>query len=138
MTKAEYAVYLRSPHWQRMREAALRRAAYRCQVCNGGKDLHVHHRTYERCPGEERAADLTVLCADCHARYHDKVRTPGGTPGRKTGRKLSKNQRRRKRDREARALTQGSLAESMAAMKERNASRALDAELDAAVGRDSA
>lgn len=66
---AEYVAYLRSEHWLNMRKAALLRAEYRCQVCNGTKNLEVHHRTYERL-GEERPADLTVLCHRCHRVHH--------------------------------------------------------------------
>jgi hypothetical protein len=62
-------VYLRSEHWRETRAAALERAEHRCQVCNSAKQLDVHHRTYERL-GEERPADLTVLCRTCHDRHH--------------------------------------------------------------------
>jgi len=66
-----YPEYLKTPHWQRLRKEALRRAAYRCQVCNRDRMLHVHHRTYER-RGCELARDLIVLCDQCHALYHGK------------------------------------------------------------------
>lgn len=69
MTKDEYVVYLQSDHWQTTRKAALARALHRCQVCNRDKNLDVHHRTYERV-GREDAADLTVLCRDCHSLFH--------------------------------------------------------------------
>ena len=137
MTKAEYADYLRTPHWQSMRTGALNRAGHRCQVCNASKNLHVHHRTYERCPGNERAGDLTVLCADCHALYHDKPRvaTPAANPKRVNGskpnppQKLSKSQRKkqrqRQRERDAKALNPGALADSLAQMKARNKGKPL-------------
>ncbi len=64
-----YAEYLRTPEWQQRRRAALSRAYHRCQVCNAGAELHVHHRTYER-RGHEWNADLIVLCAECHRRHH--------------------------------------------------------------------
>jgi hypothetical protein len=66
-------VYLRSGHWQNVRTLALERAEHRCQVCNAAKHLDVHHRTYERL-GEERDADLTVLCRKCHDLFHDSGR----------------------------------------------------------------
>lgn len=62
-------VYLRSDHWREVRKAALERADHRCQVCNGSKQLDVHHRTYER-KGCEEPGDLTVLCRRCHATFH--------------------------------------------------------------------
>jgi len=66
-----YRDYLQTPEWQERRKAALKRAGYRCQVCNRGRTLHVHHRTYER-RGAELASDLIDLCDECHALYHGK------------------------------------------------------------------
>lgn len=66
-----YLEYLQTPEWQERRKAALKRAGYSCQVCNRRRELHVHHRTYER-RGEELARDLITLCDDCHALYHGK------------------------------------------------------------------
>lgn len=66
-----YPDYLQTPEWQERRKIILKRAGYRCQVCNRDRSLHVHHRTYER-RGVELPSDLTALCDDCHALYHDK------------------------------------------------------------------
>ena len=66
-----YREYLETPEWQARRKAALKQAGYRCQVCNRSRELHVHHRTYER-RGAELPGDLTVLCDECHALYHGK------------------------------------------------------------------
>lgn len=69
-----YAQYLRTPHWQATRAAALKRARYRCQLCgvNQWVTLDVHHSTYER-RGHELPADLIVLCRTCHETHHDKL-----------------------------------------------------------------
>lgn len=64
-----YVEYLESIHWQLIRKEALRRAGYRCQVCNGGSKLNVHHRTYAH-RGEEREGDVIVLCESCHSIFH--------------------------------------------------------------------
>ena len=68
--------YLRTNHWQHRRLMALRRAGWRCQVCNEeaskGKPLDVHHRTYER-RGAEKAEDVIVLCRRCHELFHTTV-----------------------------------------------------------------
>jgi hypothetical protein len=65
-----YSEYLKSEHWQEVRKSALKRARYRCQVCNKADSiLNVHHRTYEH-RGEEYAADVVVLCEDCHTVFH--------------------------------------------------------------------
>lgn len=70
-------VYLRSDHWAEQRKMALDRAGHRCQTCNSGHKLDVHHRTYERL-GSEHPSDLTVLCRRCHDLFHgnSKVAQP--------------------------------------------------------------
>jgi 5-methylcytosine-specific restriction endonuclease McrA len=65
----EYAAYLRSPEWEAKRRGRMALAQYRCEVCNTGRDLHVHHRTYAR-RGRELLEDLIVLCSECHALFH--------------------------------------------------------------------
>lgn len=65
-----YAEYLKTEHWQQQREAAKERAGHRCQLCNSGERLEVHHRTYER-RGAEEPGDLIVLCHGCHEKFHD-------------------------------------------------------------------
>ena len=61
----QYLAYIRSEAWRTRRQRALRLAGYRCQVCNEGGRLEVHHRTYDRL-GHEADGDLTVLCWWCH------------------------------------------------------------------------
>lgn len=70
-----YSEYLQSEHWKDIRLMALRRASFRCQLCNAQDKLNVHHRTYER-RGEELLSDLTVLCEPCHAKHHGKEVKP--------------------------------------------------------------
>jgi 5-methylcytosine-specific restriction endonuclease McrA len=65
-----YSEYLETDHWKKQRASALRRADYRCQLCNKSGELHVHHRTYER-RGCESPNDLIVLCRPCHEKFHD-------------------------------------------------------------------
>ena len=67
-----YQEYLRTPEWLARREQAVAFAEGRCQLCNQAGELHVHHRTYER-RGAELPKDLIVLCAHCHALFHDKL-----------------------------------------------------------------
>ena len=64
-----YAAYLKTEHWQTAARRARERARHRCQLCNDGEKLDVHHRTYERL-GHEEDEDLTVLCSTCHERFH--------------------------------------------------------------------
>lgn len=66
-----YHEYLKTEHWNETRLAALKRARFRCQVCNiGDVSLHVHHRTYEN-RGRELTRDLIVLCEKCHLTFHE-------------------------------------------------------------------
>jgi len=64
-----YVIYLRSPLWRLRRWMWIVRAGGRCQRCHARRQLTVHHRTYRRL-GNERRADVTVLCWDCHRRQH--------------------------------------------------------------------
>jgi hypothetical protein len=64
-----YRSYLMTAHWREVSAKAKQRAGNRCQLCNCKGNLESHHRTYER-RGHEEDADLTVLCGDCHGKYH--------------------------------------------------------------------
>jgi 5-methylcytosine-specific restriction endonuclease McrA len=72
LKEMDYNDYLQTPEWQDTRKSALRRSGYACQLCSSNGELHVHHKTYERL-GYEHQNDLIVLCADCHAKFHNKV-----------------------------------------------------------------
>ena len=65
-----YGEYLKTAHWQKLRQAKLREADDRCSICNGRERLQVHHRTYEHL-GNEAWDDLTVLCDGCHGTFHE-------------------------------------------------------------------
>lgn len=65
-----YHEYLRSDKWLRLRDAALRQAKHRCQLCNRGNGLNVHHRKYPKVFGTEPLTDLIVLCLICHKTFH--------------------------------------------------------------------
>ena len=68
-TKASYQDYLQTDHWKRTREAALKRAGHKCQVCGRRSDLQVHHNDYSRLGGE-LPTDLVVLCKEHHELFH--------------------------------------------------------------------
>jgi hypothetical protein len=71
-----YADYLQTEHWKERRQEALRRAKWRCQLCNAQDVLNVHHRTYER-RGCERPDDLIALCRSCHEHFHEVTGVAG-------------------------------------------------------------
>lgn len=74
-----YEQYLKTEHWKLIRQQKLIQADYRCQICNSAHGPEVHHRTYERL-GHEDLADLTVLCGDCHSKFHDKLPAQSEVP----------------------------------------------------------
>jgi len=71
-----YYEYLQTDEWKNTRKRALRRAGFKCELCNSDGELHVHHKTYER-RGDEDNDDLIVLCKNCHAKFHDKLSKEG-------------------------------------------------------------
>jgi transcription elongation factor Elf1 len=67
-----YRDYLLTEEWLATRNQKLKQAWFKCQLCNTGGLLNVHHRTYER-RGCEDMRDLVVLCHPCHAKFHGKM-----------------------------------------------------------------
>jgi hypothetical protein len=65
----DYADYLQTFHWQRLRELSLKRDGYACRVCNGTLRLELHHRTYDE-RGFENLEDMVNLCHECHELFH--------------------------------------------------------------------
>lgn len=60
-------------YWHLVREFIKSRALYRCQLCNNGKNLVVHHRTYKIKGREHRhLEDLCCICSHCHHLFHFK------------------------------------------------------------------
>jgi len=64
-----YADYLKSHHWQVIREQALKRVGCRCEDCETTEGVRVYHREYHWF--SERPSDLEVLCNDCHGLRHE-------------------------------------------------------------------
>jgi 5-methylcytosine-specific restriction endonuclease McrA len=62
-------VYLRSPHWRKIRWHHLCRAGHWCEECWYGPATVVHHLNYGRL-FNEGPEDLLALCEDCHNRMH--------------------------------------------------------------------
>jgi hypothetical protein len=86
LCRMPYGEYLQTEHWKEMRKRALAAAEYRCQVCNIGDGLTVHHRTYER-RGEELLSDLITLCKSCHSIFHGSGKLATSELPSQTGRK---------------------------------------------------
>jgi len=69
---ANSATYLKSKHWQSIREAYFDplRPCYCCAEADCDQELH--HWTYANL-GKETAADLIQVCGQCHQRIHGIV-----------------------------------------------------------------
>ncbi len=65
-----YVDYLLTPHWKKKRTAARKHHGVKCNRCGSRKNLHVHHKTYERL-GAELMSDLELLCRGCHENEHE-------------------------------------------------------------------
>lgn len=67
------AAYLKSPKWNTLRKAILKRDNYTCQSCGvSGVPLDVHHITYSRLLNEH-PSDLVSVCRNCHKSIHDRL-----------------------------------------------------------------
>lgn len=79
LRRMPYDEYLKTDHWRRVRTAMLIAHRGRCQgnICwqmdsywFDEKWLHVHHMTYKN-RGNERYADLRLVCKECHEHIHE-------------------------------------------------------------------
>jgi 5-methylcytosine-specific restriction endonuclease McrA len=76
MTRAAYAVYLRSIRWRWfIRPLRLWIDGYRCRACFNPRGLHVHHASYvgaaQGWPLRELRNTVT-LCQHCHEGVHSR------------------------------------------------------------------
>ena len=65
-----YYDYLKSEAWRQRRLEALKRDKFKCQLCGSGKDVEVHHISYEHLHRAEEVDDLITLCKKCHREVH--------------------------------------------------------------------
>jgi hypothetical protein len=70
--KSEYHGYLKSDHWQEVRNYVGRQANWICEV-NGcshhGYNLNCHHLTYKHL-GDERWGEVAYVCPEHHNMIH--------------------------------------------------------------------
>ena len=65
--------YLNSKAWSEIREKCFEYFGRQCLFC-GDPATVVHHRDYANIGKENLLTDLSVLCNDCHNRFHDFAR----------------------------------------------------------------
>jgi 5-methylcytosine-specific restriction endonuclease McrA len=66
--------YLSTNHWRLLKQSVYCSHNGICQSCGRlvvYKDANVHHLNYNRM-GDESGYDVELLCADCHAKLHNK------------------------------------------------------------------
>lgn len=67
----DYYDFLKTPYWKAIAEKVKYKANHRCQICNSGENLNVHHRSYENHGDELRhMEDLICICKNCHEKHH--------------------------------------------------------------------
>ena len=64
-----YRDFLSSEEWFELREKRKEVDGYKCRICGCGKNLVVHHLTYEN-GAEPDMDDLITVCKDCHRYIH--------------------------------------------------------------------
>ena len=70
-----YRGFLASAFWREL-SARKRARVGRCERCGRRGGLQAHHHRYPEDWFDTTERDLTVLCADCHARAHRKKVAP--------------------------------------------------------------
>lgn len=71
MNKEEYAEYLKTPTWAKIRQARMELDGFHCVIC-GNTGTQVHHLNYLSAGGaEDIEHDLVTLCRECHRTVHE-------------------------------------------------------------------
>lgn len=68
--RLDYKEYILGEEWNKKRKLAFKLFKRECQRCGATRQLHVHHKTYERFKDENVETDLSILCKKCHKLYH--------------------------------------------------------------------
>lgn len=66
----QYAAYLRTPKWHKLRIACFDRDGWQCRMCGMSLNLRAHHTSYDRFDKDGELDDLVTLCDTCHMRLH--------------------------------------------------------------------
>ena len=65
----EYNEYIKSPKWQRKRQARMALDNNECKLCFTRSNLRVHHISYQQL-GDESMNHLLTVCRECHTLIH--------------------------------------------------------------------
>lgn len=77
-----YGEYLKSIHWQLVKNLAARREKFNfCAACGKRGHIQLHHTSYKRIARlnrtEQQLAYLVALCGDCHVKVHELAKKRG-------------------------------------------------------------
>lgn len=75
--KIDYKEYLKTPHWRKTRNKALKHYGKHCYLCGSTEHIVIHHNSYKNI-GHEKMEDLIPLCNKCHAIYHSSTKSYRG------------------------------------------------------------
>ena len=86
--KQEYAEYLASEHWKKLRARKISESGKICFYCKSSHCIQVHHMKYRSSWEDAELEDLVVVCKDCHRKIH--AGTISTTPKKKKSSKKRK------------------------------------------------
>ena len=70
-----YSDFLATLYWKTIAYVKRKQMRYKCEICNGSKNLNVHHRTYAIHGIEHYSSiidkDLMLVCEKCHGEIHN-------------------------------------------------------------------
>ncbi len=75
MTKEQYKMYLRSSHWEEIKNNYYKSKSFknRCYCCGKHSRIyHLHHKTYKRL-GYELLTDVAAVCSKCNTMINQIV-----------------------------------------------------------------
>lgn len=73
-TKADYGLYLTTPHWRAVKAETMEKFGHSCALCGSPLALQCHHKphAYHRLFRERPIVDVVCVCSRCHRRHHGK------------------------------------------------------------------
>lgn len=70
--KEYYFRWTKTLRYKALRDKRLKHDKYQCQLCGTGKNLIIHHVSYEHLGEASEFDDLVTLCRKCHQEVHRK------------------------------------------------------------------
>ncbi|MBF0345601.1 MAG: HNH endonuclease [Nitrospirae bacterium] len=68
--RCKYGIHINSKEWYDLREKALKRANYKCEMCGANKSLNAHHVRYPIIYKMDHIDNIVIVCRRCHKLSH--------------------------------------------------------------------